>query len=162
MLQKFFQSFIFNCLCSFIINTSMLDLWARYVNIILHLLWSEKPIMARFCRFWRLCVAGAGSVGGTTPPEHAMLPNMSTPGVGACRWDEESTIQTTNSKYTITSNDGGLVKVAYKLLKKSTCKEVHWLDNLGFDWLLREVGGSFSPERSISNTTKPENLISLI
>lgn len=39
-------------------------------------------------------MAAAGSVGGTTAPEQAMLPNMSTLGAGACRWDEESTLLT--------------------------------------------------------------------
>lgn len=57
--------------------------------------------------------------------------------------------------YRITSTCGGLVKVKVTNSLKCTCKEVHWLEislNLGFDWLLREVGGSFRPERSISIT----------
>lgn len=39
-------------------------------------------------------MVAAGSVGGTTAPEQAILPNMSTLGAGACRWVEDTLLTT--------------------------------------------------------------------
>lgn len=56
------------------------------VQITLYLLWSEKSIIAKSCRFCRLQVVDA-STGGTavTGPATFTLPNMSTFACGACR-----------------------------------------------------------------------------
>lgn len=48
----------------------------------LYLLLSEKPIMARSCKFWRLCT---GSAGGAAGPEGATPPNIPTVEAGICR-----------------------------------------------------------------------------